>query len=161
MPPAVIAVGMMAAVSASMAVMQGIQQHKGAEDQKIEEQQQAKVATFSANQQINQQDYEANQTLARIRASAGAAGVDSSGGSVKVDTDTSANNARLNDIYTKFSGNFASSQELYKGSIAQYQGNQDEAAGFMSAGKTILSSATTITAPTSAGGLGYNPFASS
>ncbi len=160
MPPAVIAGAMLAtaAVSATSQIAQGIQAKKGAEAQADELYQEAKIEQFKGNQQIGAQDYKANQTLAQIRASSGAAGIDSSTGSSKVVSDVSANEARLNDLYTRFNANFASSRDIYKASIARYQGGQDQTAGFIGAGGTMLTAALKVGAPNSMGGLGFNPF---
>lgn len=98
-------------------------------------QQQALEAQQSAGQQVAAQEQKNMAILASIRANAAASGVDPSAGSALVTYDTSSEQARINEMYTKYSGNLYSQGLQTEAALTQYQGaTQASAANWQAAG---------------------------
>lgn len=133
--------GAMAVTSIASAVgnvAQGMSQHGAYTNQAIQSDQQAQLDMQAAMQKVSENDYEANATIAKIRSGAGAAGVDPNTGSAKLVATTSAEQAKISDMYTRYTGRLASVRDLYAGEVARWQGNQALIGGYMKAGGSLL-----------------------
>lgn len=107
---------------------------KRAADYKAKElQQQAMEAQQSAGQQVAAQEQRQMSILASIRANAAASGVDPSAGSALVTYDTSSEQAKLNEMYTKYAGNLYAQGLQTQASLDVYGGRQAELAGNLNA----------------------------
>jgi hypothetical protein len=153
LPPAVMVAGGLGALSAGSQVVEGIQQKKAADAQAAVYQQQAGLARENAGMAISRNDWESNQLLATARASAAASGV-TQGGSTKVVQQANYAEAVLRDTATRYSGELQASSDMAQAANARLEGKQRLYAGFIGAGKTALTSALGIVAPSPIG-LGY------
>lgn len=105
----------------------------GVEAQSIR--QQAQYAQQTAGQQIAQQDYEAAHQLASARAGVAASGISETEGSPELIQYTSANQQRINDMYTKYAANVESAGFDTQAALTQSAGEQ--AARGAEAGATL------------------------
>jgi hypothetical protein len=117
-------------------------QHGAYSAQAIQADQQAQLDVQAAAAKVSANDYGAEETLAKIRSGAGAAGVVSTTGSPALVATRSAEQAKINDMYTMYTGRLASVRDLYAGEVARWQGNQALIGGFMQAGGDLLSGVT-------------------
>jgi hypothetical protein len=125
------------AVSAFGSIAQGMAQKGAADAEAYQQQQQAQLEMQQAGAKISSDDYEAVQTLAKINANTGAAGVTSQGSPGLVAT-RSAEEQKINDMYTMYSGRMAATRDLYAADVSRYKGQQAETAGFLGAGGSLL-----------------------
>jgi hypothetical protein len=95
----------------------------------------------SAGEKISQQDYEAVQTLGKISANAGGAGVTMQGSPGLV-YNRSAEEQKITDMYTRYSGRLQSVRDLYAGEVSRYEGNKAMISGFIGAGGSLVSGLT-------------------
>jgi len=85
---------------------------------------QAKQVQQEAGQQIEVQDYQASHLLGRLVAGTGASGITSEG-SPNVMYNTSADEALLNDMYTRYAANVKSTGLEYQGTLTRAGGAQE------------------------------------
>jgi hypothetical protein len=132
--------GMMAgttAISVGSDVLQGFQAKDEGENLATQYNYQAKEETQAASAKIISDDYKVMNVMGRINAGAAASGF-TSGGSSKYVMANTVENARINDMYTRYSGRLASSQSRYAGQMASWQGNQQFWGKMFSAASTAM-----------------------
>jgi hypothetical protein len=130
-----------AAVSAAGQVKQGLDTKQADLYQGRELTTQGELEKQAAGAKISDQDYAAVQTMGRISANAGAAGV-TPGGSVALAKTNSGQEAQINDMYTRYSGNLAAMKDVYAARQLKFQGGQAAMSGIVG-GATTLTSAIT------------------
>lgn len=94
-----------------------------------EMQQQAKEAVYNAGQEVNAADYKAAHLIARMSATSAATGIDESSGSSKLAITESAEQQKLNDMYTRYAGKVAASGLDYNAITTKVQGEEAAQAG--------------------------------
>jgi len=109
------------------------------EAEATEYEQQAAIARQSAGTKISSDDYQAINILNRIQSGTAASGFTSSGSARQV-TEISGEEARINDMYTRYSGKLTASRDMYAANVARFQGNQAFASGIVGAGMTAVTS---------------------
>lgn len=85
---------------------------------------QAQETKFSAGQQIEQQDYAASHQLAAATAGIAASGISETEGSPELIRYTSANQQRLNDMYTRYAANVQAAGLKTEADITESEGQQ-------------------------------------
>jgi hypothetical protein len=133
---AAVAMVAMAGMSAAGQVMQGQNQAKADLNQGRELSQQASEEKQAAGQEIANEDYKATQTLGRVSANAGAAGVTQEGSVATVKMNSEAEQT-TNDMYTKYSGNLAALKDAYAARTLKYEGDQLKVSSAVGAGMTL------------------------
>jgi len=118
--------GLMAGATAlNMAsqISQGMSERQGQYNMATQYEQQAKVERMSASGKIISDDWEAIRSLNRMATNYAAGGF-GAGGSEKYVRQESVGQARLHDMYTRYSGKLAASQDVYAATQARYQGDK-------------------------------------
>jgi|SRR5215467_10770936 len=118
--------GLMAGATAlNMAsqVSQGMSERQGQYNMATQYEQQAKVERTAASGKIISDDWQAIQALNRMSSNYAASGF-GAGGSEKYVRQESVAQARLHDMYTRYSGKLAASQDVYAATTARYQGDR-------------------------------------
>lgn len=100
---------------------------------------QAQIAQVNAGQKIAEQDYRASHILSRITSVAAASGIESGEGSTAEVYNASAEEARINDMYTKYAANVESSQLEYQAQLTRSEGKQELAAAEIGAVTGLIS----------------------
>jgi hypothetical protein len=113
----------MAALQMGSQIMGGIQAKQQGENEAIQYEQQAREAHMAASGKIISDDYQAIQVMNRMAAGTAAGGM-GSGGSEKYVQRSTAEEARINDMYTRYSGRLAASSDYYAASQARWEGSQ-------------------------------------
>ena len=103
-------------------------------------QQQSQYVQQTAGQQINAQDYRASHVLSSIQAKAAAGGIESTEGSTGQIFEASAEEARINDMYTKYAANVQSKQLEYQGTLGKIEGQREADAAKIGAVGGLISS---------------------
>lgn len=113
--------------------------------------QQAQYAQQAAGEQIAAQDYEAEHQIAQGRANVAASGIEETEGSPALMSFTSANQQRINDMYTKYAANVQSAGYDTQASITTSEGEQAavgaEAAATLDVASSALGSVKEATTP--------------
>lgn len=137
---AVLAVATVAstAVTVTETIQAGEQAKKAAQFKAKELEQQALEAQQSAAQQAAQQEQHSMAILSSIRAQSAASGVAPGAGSALETYDTSAEQAQLNEMYTKYAGNLAAQGTLSEAALTTYGGKLAETSSYYTAaGETV------------------------
>lgn len=123
----------MAAVSMGISAMQAWGQYQTGQEARNYSirsaealQQQAKYDVFSAGEKVSQDDYRASHLIARMQSVAAASGVDPTSGSPALTTIDSAEQAKLNDMYTAYAGKVQGQALDYQGTLLKVQGEEEE-----------------------------------
>lgn len=139
------------ALAAGGSIMGGMQAQSAANIQAEQMQRQAALENQSAGAQISKDDVNAGRAIATGVANAGAAGVTQDTAAPVIMEN--ASEAKIRDMYTRYSGQLAASGDLYQASLDKYQGKQAMWAGIFGAAKNILGGAGKI------GGIGMDSMA--
>lgn len=158
----------LAAVSMGMSAMSAWQTYQQGQEQRNQSIRQAEAlqvqgqqAQISAGQKIGEDDYKAGHIIARMQSLAAASGVDETSGSTAMAATTSAEEAKLNDMYTKFAGQVQKSDLDYEGTLAKISGQEKAQAGTVGAVTGLISGsidAATLGGAGSPGGFGNTGF---
>ena len=85
---------------------------------------QAKQAMYNAGQEVNTADYKAAHLIARMSAGTAAGGVDEASGSSKLAITESAEQQKLNDMYTRYAGKVQGAALDYKATTTKIEGQE-------------------------------------
>lgn len=100
---------------------------------------QAKQAVYNAGQKVNEDDYKAAHIIARMQATTAAGGVDETSGSSKLAITESAEQQKLNDMYTRYAGKVQGMSLDYAGTLGKIQGQEAASAGTAGAISGLIS----------------------
>lgn len=137
-----VAIGTSAAMSAGASVMGGTQQQSAANAQAQQYKQQSQLALLSSGSKIGAEDYSANRAIEAGAASRGASGLTAQSSTAVLNE--AASEQKIKDMYTRFSGEYASTQDLYAAKTAKWEGKQAMIGGLFGAAKNLLGGATGI-----------------
>ena len=126
----------------------GIQAQKAADVQATQDQQQARVAMENAGAQESATSENAAKTISRAEAGAGAAGITAASAAPVLSEDYTQ--AKIKTAYERFGGKLASTEDVYQGQIAKYEGQQAFWGGIFGGANALLKGASSI------GGIGLS-----
>lgn len=126
-------------LSTYSSVEQGEQQKRAADYQAKVIKQQAIEAQQQAGLQVAAQDERATRQLAAIRATAAASGISPSEGSAHELFTANQEQAELNDMYTRYSGNLQAQGLLAQANLEEYGGKQAKVASYYNASSNVFS----------------------
>ena len=130
------------ALAAGSSLIGGSQAKQAALEQGRQDTQEAAVARASAGADVSNQTEDAAHTISKVEAGAGAAGVTASSANPILSEDYTQ--AKIRAAYTRFSGNLASTEDIYAARIAKYQGQQAMWKGIFGAGQAVLGTASNL-----------------
>lgn len=142
--PIVMAISTVA--SAAMAAKQGMDAKKSAEYNAKVSEMEAEQVTKSAEFEADKQRQDVERLLASQRAVYGASGIDiSAGGSVSKVQQQTAIEGNLDTQAILYNGEIEAARARNAASFARFSGKQQQTAGFVNAGTTLLSGASKTT----------------
>ena len=101
--------------------------------------QQSKYIQQQAGLKMSADDYNAAQLLGRLRVQGAAAGGAPELGSSEVLYETSAQQQRINDMFTKYSANIESANLQYEAELGKSEAKRAEEASYIEAGTGLIS----------------------
>jgi hypothetical protein len=140
--PVSLAMGATAAsgiLGAGASVVGGIQAQQAGNVAAEQAAQESKAALEQSGSQIAASETTAARRIGSAVAGAGASGVTAASAAPVLDADYAQ--AKIQSAYERFSGKLASTEDLYQGQLAKYQGNQALIGGIIGAGSSILGAA--------------------
>ncbi len=131
-----------AAIGAGSSIAGGIQAQKAGQIQAQQAQQESRAVLERAGVQESNIETNAGRLIAHSAAEGGAAGITAPSTMPVLSEDYTR--AKLESAYARFGGQSASSEDIYAGRLAKYQGSQALWAGLFGGAKNILGGASNI-----------------